>query len=148
VFPNLDALNKSGKPRADLLAILLTGIPAGIVPGFQNFMAATQADMLRLNMAIPPTAAPNVLGLIGGDAAGFPNGRRVFDDVVTIELRAIAGATYGLVDNTFTPDAAAGAVTPGLTASDTDTTAKGTENYLDVFPYLGVPLSGFDVPAA
>jgi hypothetical protein len=148
VFPNLDALNKSGKPRADLLAILLTGIPPGIVPGFQNFMAATQADMLRLNMAIPPSATPNVLGLIGGDAAGFPNGRRVFDDVVTIELRAIAGATYPLIDNTFTPDAAAGAITPGLTASDTDTTAKGTENYLDAFPYLGVPLSGFDVPAA
>src|SRR5215212_6051500 len=121
------------------LAVLLTGIPTGIIPGFQNFMAATQADMLRLNMAIPPTAAPNVLGLIGGDAAGFPNGRRVFDDVVTIELRAVAGATYPLVDPTFTPDAAVPAVTQGLTASDTDTTAKGTEHYLDTFPYLGVP---------
>jgi len=148
VFPNLDALNKTGTPRADLLAILLTGIPSGIVPGFQNFMAATQADMLRLNMAIPPTAAPNILGLIGGDAAGFPNGRRVFDDVVTIELRAIAGATYALVDPTFTPDAAIPAVTQGLNSSDTDTTAKGTENYLDTFPYLGVPYSGFEVPAA
>jgi len=94
VFPNLAALNHAGTPRADLLAILLTGIPGGIVPGFQNFMAATQADMLRLNMAIAPTAAPNNLGLIGGDAAGFPNGRRVFDDVVTIELRAIAGVTF------------------------------------------------------
>jgi len=148
VFPNLKALTDSGKPRADLLAILLTGIPAGIVPGFQNFMGPTQADMLRLNMAIPPTATPNVLGLIGGDAAGFPNGRRVFDDVVTIELRAIAGATYPLVDKTFTPDKAAGIITQGLTASDTDTTAKGTENYLPAFPYLGVPYDGFSVPAA
>ena len=138
VFPNLDALNKSGKPRADLLAILLTGIPPGIVPGFQNFMAATQADMLRLNMAIPPSPTPNVLGLIGGDAAGFPNGRRVFDDVVTIELRAIAGATYPLVDNTFMPDAAAGAITQGVPPL----------TYLDTFPYLGVPYDGFSTPAA
>ena len=49
--------------------------------------------MLRLNVAIPPTTSnPNPLGLLGGDAAGFPNGRRVFDDVVTIELHAVAGA--------------------------------------------------------
>ena len=50
-------------------------------------------------MAIPPTRKnPKPLGLVGGDPAGFPNGRRVFDDVVTIELRAIAGATYPLVE--------------------------------------------------
>ena len=115
VFPNLAALVASKKPRADLLAILMTGIPAGIVPGFQNFTGTTMADMLRLNMAIPPATTPSNLGLIGGDAAGFPNGRRVFDDVVTIELRAIAGATYPLVDPTFTPDAAVPAVDQGLT---------------------------------
>ncbi|HZQ86596.1 MAG TPA: DUF4331 domain-containing protein, partial [Acidimicrobiales bacterium] len=73
VFPNLAAYTK---PRADLLAILLTGIPTGVVPGFQNFTGTTQADMLRLNVAIPPSASPNSLGLIGGDPAGFPNGRR------------------------------------------------------------------------
>ncbi len=48
--------------------------------------------MLRLNMGVAPTTAPSNLGIIGGDIAGFPNGRRVFDDVTTIELRAIAGA--------------------------------------------------------
>ena len=117
VFPNLAALVKSGKARADLVAILLTGIPAGIVPGFQNFTGPLQADMLRLNTAIPPAANPNNLGLIGGDLAGFPNGRRVFDDVVTIELRAIAGVTFPLVDQTFTPDKAAGQVTDGLDPS-------------------------------
>jgi Domain of unknown function (DUF4331) len=91
VFPNLAKLTA---PRADLAAILLTGIPAGIVPGFQNFTGANPADQLRLNMAIPPTRHnPKALRLIGGDAAGFPNGRRVFDDVVTVELRAIAGVT-------------------------------------------------------
>ena len=56
VFPNLAALNAAGTPRADLLAILLTGIPAGVVPGFQNFTGDTQADMLRLNVAVPPAA--------------------------------------------------------------------------------------------
>ena len=54
--------------------------------------------MLRLNVAIPPSSDPNPLGLIGGDPAGFPNGRRVADDVVTIESRAIAGVTYPLID--------------------------------------------------
>ena len=88
VFPNLAALSAD---RADPVAILLTGIPAGIVPGFQNNTGSVLADMLRLNVAIAPSASPNPLGLIGGDAAGFPNGRRVADDVVTIELRAIAG---------------------------------------------------------
>src|SRR6516162_3764357 len=93
VFPNLAALVKSGKARADLEAILLTGIPAGIIPGFQNSTGSLQADMLRLNTAITPASHPNILGVVGGDLAGFPNGRRVFDDVVTIELRAIAGLT-------------------------------------------------------
>ena len=148
VFPNLAALNASGKPRNDLLAILLTGIPPDIVPGFQNFTGTTQADMLRLNMAFAPTTnQPSNLGLLGGDVAGFPNGRRVFDDVFTIELRAIAGVTYALVDNTFTADGAASAVTDGLTANDFDQTAGGTVQFLPVFPYLGTPHSGYDIPA-
>ena len=105
VFPNLAALKAK---RADLVAILLTGIPSGIVPGFQNYTGTVQADMLRLNVAIPPTTSnPNPLGLVAGDAAGFPNGRRVFDDVVNIELNAVAGLTYPLVDPSYTPDARA-----------------------------------------
>jgi hypothetical protein len=153
-FPNLAKLNASKKPRADLAAILLTGIPAGIVPGFQNFTGTTQADMLRLNMAVPPKwVNPSNLGIIGGDLAGYPNGRRVFDDVTTIELRALAGATYPLIDKTYKPDAAAGAITPGLTSSNTDVTAENTIHYLPVFPYLGVPHGGYfnpdsDKPAA
>ena len=133
VFPNLAAL---GAPRADLSAILLTGIPAGIVPGFQNFTGPTPSDVLRLNVAIPPSASPNPLGLVGGDPAGFPNGRRVTDDVVTIELRAIAGITYPLIDPTFTPDAAANAIADGTSPPP---------GFLDTFPYLGLPVSGFDV---
>ena len=72
VFPHLDALNQSGKPRADLLAILLTGIPSGLIPGFQNFTGSTQADLLRLNMAIPPSSSPSIMGLLGGDARRLP----------------------------------------------------------------------------
>jgi hypothetical protein len=139
VFPNLAKLNASGKKRADLVAILHTGIPGGIVPGFQNATGSGPADMLRLNLAIPPAKSPNALGLLGGDPAGFPNGRRVFDDVVTIELRAVAGLTFALVDKTFTPDAAASAVTQGLVPNT---------NYLNSFPYLGVPKDGYHTPAA
>ncbi len=148
VFPNLAAYNGASPNRADLAAILLTGIPAGVVPGFQNFTTHTASDMLRLNMAIAPTTKPSNLGLVGGDPAGFPNGRRVFDDVVTIELRAFAGATLPLVDPSFKADAAAGAITPGLTSGATDLRALGTESYLASFPYLGVPYSGFSIPAA
>jgi len=142
VFPNLAALNKSGKARADLEAILLTGIPAGIIPGFQNFTGATEADMLRLNVAIKPSAKPSIYGLLGNDLAGFPNGRRVFDDVTAVELRALAGATYALVDKAYKPDAAASAVTDGLTPADL------TAPYLDTFPYLGVPHSGYTTPSS
>lgn len=141
VFPKLDKLNKAGKPRADLAAILLTGIPKGVVAGFQNYTGPTQADMMRLNTAIPPSTSPNPLGVIGGDLAGFPNGRRVFDDVVTVELRAIAGATVPLVDKTFTPDDATSKVTDGLTKDDVP---AGFANW---FPYLGHPYSGFETPS-
>jgi hypothetical protein len=136
VFPKLAALTA---PRADLVAILLTGIPSGIVPGFQNYTGTHYADQLRLNMAIPPASSPKALGLIGGDAAGFPNGRRVFDDVVTVELRAIAGATYPLVNKSYTPDAAASLVTDGLGPKST--------RYLSRFPYLGTPQGGYQTSA-
>ena len=138
VFPDLAAYSK---PRADLVAILLTGIPAGIIPGFQNFTGETPADLLRLNMAIPPATIPNTLGILGGDLAGFPNGRRVFDDVFTIELRALAGVTIPLVDPSFTPDAASSVVTDGLDPS------KINSPFLTNFPYLGIPYSGFDNPS-
>jgi len=137
-FANLKTLTAS---RADLVAILLTGLPSGVVSNFQNYTGSTYADMLRLNVAVPPASNPNTLGVIGGDLAGFPNGRRVIDDVVTIELRAIAGLTYPLVDSSYKPDAAAGAVTDGLTAPNSGVT------FLDHFPYLDVPHDGFHTPA-
>ena len=139
VFPHLAAYSK---PRADLAAILLTGIPGGIIGGFQNFTGTTQADMLRLNTAIAPSSSPNQFGLLGGDLAGYPNGRRVADNVVAIELRAIAGLTLPLVDPSFTPDGAAALLTDGLSAASLDIP------YQPTFPYLGLPHSGYETPAA
>jgi hypothetical protein len=150
VFPNLAAFNATNTPRADLLAILLTGIPSTVVPGFAgNYTGPTQADMLRLNMSIPPASPGKFsnLGLIGGDVAGFPNGRRVQDDVATIELRAIAGATLPLVTS-YTPDMAAGGISMGLTSGPTDPSALNDENYLPNFPYLGTPHSGYNAHTA
>jgi len=162
VFPNLAkyntvpgsyATNAHGPARADLAAILLTGIPASVVPVAPTYSGTgVLADELRLNVAVKPTtSSPSNLGVLGGDPAGFPNGRRVFDDVATIELIAVAGASLGLVDKKFTPD---GAATPGtnasfgLTSSATDTTADKTQNYLPAFPYLGTPWSGMWTPVA
>ena len=72
-FPNLAAFNATGNPRADIVAIFYTGIPSGVVPGFQNSAGSRQADLLRLSMAIPPTTTnPSNLGVVGNDPAGFP----------------------------------------------------------------------------
>jgi len=130
VFANLAAYDED---RADLVAILLTGIPAGVVPGFQNFTGPTYADMLRLNVAVPPASSPSNLGILGGDLAGFPNGRRPADDVTSIELKALAGATIPLVDPSYTPDDAAALVEQGVAPVE----------YLHSFPYVGHPYSGY-----
>jgi hypothetical protein len=140
LFDNLAELNKAGTPRADLLAILLTGIPDGLIEGFQNNTGEVQADMLRLNTAIPPAREPTRFGLLGADLAGFPNGRRVGDDVVSISLRAIAGATVPLVDEAFEPDEAAALVEQGLSIRDS------ADRRLEEFPYLGVPFDGSGNP--
>ena len=97
--------------------------------------------MLRLNVAIPPTtSSPNALGLLGGDAAGFPNGRRVFDDVVSIELKAFAGLTIPLVDSSYSVDTNVGLVSSYLT--------PGMDRYQSSFPYLGSPHDGYDTPSS
>lgn len=85
-------------PRNDLVQIFATGIPVNPVtgPNYTTFLSdGVPHEYLRLNVAIPPTPIDNQnrLGLLGGDVAGFPNGRRVFDDVTDIALRAVAGGT-------------------------------------------------------
>jgi hypothetical protein len=126
--------------RADLQAIILTGIPTGVLPGLNNFTGTDRADLLRLNYRIPPTQGidPNNpgnsrLGILVGDNAGFTNGRRPFDDTVDIALKAVGGAAQGLVG--LTPCAAAANLTDNVAGPDTP--------FLTAFPYLGTPLSGF-----
>jgi hypothetical protein len=144
-FPNLKAFVAAGTARTDLVAILLTGIPAGVAGSFTNYTGRVQADMLRLNTSIPPTPANSntfsTFGLLGGDAAGFPNGRRITDDVVKIELQAIAGLTIPLVDPTYVKDAAIADVSDGLTGASV---ANGPKT---VFPYMGVPYDGYHNPS-
>ena len=89
-FPTLKTLSAA---RADLVAILLTGIPSGIVPGFQNYTGATFADMLRLNVAIGPTLSnPSIFGLLGGRRGRIPERssgvRRRDDDRTSRDRRA------------------------------------------------------------
>jgi hypothetical protein len=136
-FPHLEAFTAT---RADIVAILGTGIPAGIVEGFQNASKkGVFADMLRLNVAVPPASKPNPLGLVGGDLAGFPNGRRVTDDITNVELKALAGATIPLVSKGYEPDAAVAAVEQGITPSSSRTQAT--------FPYAAKPHGGFQSPS-
>lgn len=118
--------------RADLKLALLTGIPKGIIPGFTNFTGPQSADMLRLNFTIAPSPNPNRLGLIGGDPAGFPNGRRVGDDVTDIALKVVGGVIQHLAGLPMCP--AAGDLGDGVDANDVP--------YLTDFPFLGTPHAG------
>src|SRR5712692_3619159 len=146
VFPNLASLltqSPPSRPRNDLVAILLTGIPNGVVPGFSgNFTGSTQADLLRLNLAISPASTPSRLGLLGGDVAGFPNGRRVADNVIDIELKAVAGAVYNLVNPSFTPDSNISAVRQGVDTNPVQ--PPNTDSFLSTFPYLPHPVPGYE----
>ncbi len=110
-------------PRNDLATIFLTGIPdlnkpAGVKPSSQ----------LRLNTAIKPSDNPKRLGVLRGDNAGFPNGRRLTDDVVDIELQALAGATPLTPDFNKAPNNTLG---DGVDANDVP--------FRNSFPYLADP---------
>ncbi len=122
-------------PRNDLVTLFATGIKAGSVPGaptFNTFLSDGKPhEMMRLNVVIPPSANPNRLGLLGGDPAGHPNGRRVFDDVTDIALRAMAGGTPFTPKTNKVPNNTLG---DGVSENDVP--------YLNKFPYLGTPHSG------
>jgi hypothetical protein len=118
----LNKLYKLGVPetgRSDLVAVLGTGIPK------VTFTGTTFADELRLNLSIPPTAHPNRMGVLAGDNAGFPNGRRLGDDVIDIEEQAVAGFLLGkkvpLGD--------------GVDGND--------KSFLSHFPYVATPWEGY-----
>jgi hypothetical protein len=150
-----DAAKIPETPRNDLVATFLTGIK-----GINQPLTVKPAEMLRLNTSTPPTppAQQNDLGVIGGDLAGFPNGRRPYDDVTDIELRALEGALCGVAGKcgTQTTDPNKGtAYTDGARAAGPDAAhlrvtgkVSALDTYLDVFPYLNTPLPGSPSGAA
>lgn len=126
----------SSTQRDDLEAIFLTGIP-----GLTNTTTTKPSEELRLNVAVMPSTNPNRMGVLGGDTAGFPNGRRLGDDVVDIEIQAVAGAAYPLFHPTFTPDPLATKLGDGVDSNDVP--------FRTMFPYAALPHSGFaSVPHA
>lgn len=116
-------------PRDDLVAIFLTGIQGATQPA-----NVKPSEQLRLNMGVPPAAKPSALGVIGGDLAGYPNGRRLADDVTDISLKAVGGAAYPLFHPDFKADAIAGQLGDGVDAND--------EPFLNSFPYVGYAWDG------
>ncbi|MEN9866493.1 MAG: hypothetical protein RL748_2083 [Pseudomonadota bacterium] len=120
-------------PRNDLVAAFLTGIQ-----GVNQPAKVVASEMLRLNTTTPatPVGAQKRLGVIGGDAAGFPNGRRPGDDVVDIVLRVAMGRLCTLNIGCVPADAAAGAIdfTDGAFLDETSFDAG--------FPYLKTPIAG------
>jgi hypothetical protein len=124
-------------PRNDLVEIFLTGIttkaggPIKVDLNSQLNNADVDpkkfapSEMLRLNMSTPVTAKPNRLGVLGGDLQGFPNGRRLTDDVVDIEIQAVEGA------------ALTGKLVPALAKGDR--VNANDVRFGDVFPYVALP---------
>jgi hypothetical protein len=133
LYPALPDIATTG--RADLVAVLLTGVPG------LNFTGATKADLLRLNTSIAPSGpvgTGNRLGVLAGQFAGYPNGRRLEDDVTDIEVRALA-CGYG--------DILAGAL--GLcNLSPNNGLGDGVDAnekpFLTTFPYVAAPHQGYD----
>jgi hypothetical protein len=123
----LNALFGVGAPednRTDIVRALLQGLP-GLNEHSGKF-AGTPVDTLKLNLGTPPSQNPSRFGVIGGDNAGFPNGRRPIDDVVDIELQVIAGYLVG------------NKVPLG------DGVDQNDKGFLPQFPYLANPDSGFE----
>jgi Domain of unknown function (DUF4331) len=129
--------------RKDLSTILLQGIPPGVkvgdvtLPTTQIGAKPAKADLLRLNLAVGPTpfAQQNRLGLLAGQGDGFPNGRRLVDDTVDIDERAVAGVLAPLF----------GLPAPGPLAAELgDGVNENDQPFLPSFPYVATPISGFD----
>jgi hypothetical protein len=132
--PVLTTLAPTNLPRDDLYAIFMTGIdtinkPPNVVP----------AEMMRLNTSIPVTSRENqnTFGVIGGDAAGYPNGRRPGDDTVDITLRAAMGRLCHIPLGYCEPSQA----NVGL-VDFTDGAPISARDFANSFPYLNPPIPG------
>ena len=145
LFPSAPA--PTNFPRTDLMTAFLTGLPTVNRPANITGLGVggPLAEMLRLNtgIAAKPITSQNALGVAAGDAAGFPNGRRLGDDVVDVSLRVAMGALCALTGTADAlkvgckpSDAPAGGVAfvDGVRANATDFKAT--------FPYLNTPLPG------
>ena len=107
-------------PRNDLVSVFLTGVEGLNMPKGK----ITPSEQLRLNMSTPVTENPHRLGVIGGDTQGFPNGRRLADDVIDIALQVVEGELVGNPNN----------LGDGVNTNDVA--------FSDTFPYLALPVSG------
>ena len=139
---NIEDLAPSNFPRNDLVAAFLTGID-----GLNQPANVVGSEMMRLNMAIPPTArdAQSTFGVAGDDLAGFPNGRRPGDDTVDIALRVVMGALCYPVPiqgeptdlGLCTPEDA-----PVGNVPFTDGAPISASELQNSFPYLNDPIPG------
>ena len=133
-------------PRTDLQLALFQGIPGSVAVFFG--VGPTQrpgevySDQLRLNTAVvaTPFVNANRLGYLGNDPAGFPNGRRICDDVVDIELRAVAGIIVGLLPPSAGGDPKYAAAPNSQLGDGVDFPQRGCRYF---FPYMWSPTSGF-----
>ena len=123
LIENILGIDVPPNPRDDIATIFLTGIP-----GLNKPEGVKPSSQLQLNMSVQPKASPNRLGVLGGDNAGFPNGRRLTDDVVDMELQALAGATPLTPKFDKKPNNTLG---DGVNANDVP--------FLNTFPYIARP---------
>jgi hypothetical protein len=140
LYPVLD--DAPATNRGDLAAILLTGVPT------LNFTGDTKSDLIRLNTSIAPSGpvgSGDRLGLLAGDFAGFPNGRRLEDDVTDIELRAFAcgyGSIVGPIIEGF------GFCAGNANRSPNNVLGDGVDQndkpFLTAFPYVASPHQGYE----
>ena len=118
--------NTAGIQRADLISVFLTGVDKLNMP-----KGGTPSEMIRLNMSIPPCSSTcSRLGVLGGDLAGFPNGRRLSDDIIDESLRVVLGVLLPK------HQAIADTIGDGVDANDVSFNTQ--------FPYVAYPHSGSD----
>jgi hypothetical protein len=142
VLNALFGLGVKEKDRTDIVQALLTGVPGLTQIGSKP----VPADTLKVNLGVPPTANPNRFGVLAGDTGGFPNGRRLTDDVVDIDLQVVGGE---LANPALFPDLkkGTGCNAPFKCPNPNDLGDGVNQNdkpFLSTFPYLAEPDSGLN----
>jgi hypothetical protein len=137
LFPGVVKAPETG--RADIVLAVLQGLP-GLN---QHNKDAKPVDTIKINLGTPPAGSPKRLGALAGDLAGYPNGRRLTDDVVDIDLRVVAGALADPAKFPSLKDACKTATCPNP-APLGDGVDQNDKAFLSTFPYLPKTDSGFD----